>query len=130
MVIDPISNLINGLKNASERGLETVSVSHSKMKAAVLEVLKKEGFINDFEKKGKDIKKKLEISLKYENGQPAIKGTKRVSKFSRRIYKGVKELYPVKNGYGVTILSTPKGIISDKEAKKDNVGGEVLFQIW
>lgn len=130
MVGDPIANLINGIKNASVRGLETVSLPYSKMKHSILEVLKSEGYIVDFEKKGKDVKKKLDITLKYEDGISVIHDTRRVSKFSRRVYKGVKHILPVKNGYGMTVLSTPKGVMSDQKAKKEGVGGEALFEIW
>ncbi len=130
MVGDSIANLINSLKNASHRGLATASFPYTKMQEAILSVLKKEGFIVDFEKKGKDIKKSLEVTIKYANGVPAINDTKRVSKFSRRVYKDVKSIYPIKNGYGLAVFSTPKGVMSDREAKKANVGGEALFEIW
>lgn len=131
MVIDPIANLINGLKNASSQKKETFSISYSKMKHGILEVLKKSGYVADFEKKGKDVSKRLEVTLKYrENGDPMIGEARRISKFSRRIYKGVNDIYPVRDGYGILVLSTPKGIISGKEARKIKVGGEALFEIW
>jgi len=130
MVIDSIANLINSLKNASQRGLETVTVPYTKMQNSILNVLKSEGFIADFEEKGKAPKKNLEVSLKYENGSPAIHGTKRISKSSKRIYKDVKSIYSVQSGYGIAVFSTPKGVMSDKQARKDNVGGESLFEIW
>lgn len=131
MVIDPIANLINGLKNASTRGLEKASFPYSKMKESILSVLKKEGFVTDFEKKGKDVtKKKLEVTLKYEEGAAKINDARRVSKSSRRIYKDVKNIFAVKNGYGISVLSTPKGIMSNRTARKEKVGGEVLFEIW
>ncbi len=130
MVIDSISNLINSLKNASVRGLATVSLPHTKMQESVLEVLKKEGFVAGFETKGKEPKQNLEITVKYENGAPAIHGAKRVSKLSRRMYKGVKSIFSVQNGYGISVLSTPKGIMADHQARKENVGGEALFEIW
>lgn len=130
MVVDQISNLITTLNNASKSHKDTVVVPHTNVRASILETLQKEGFISSVEKDGKGIDKKLTVSLKYENNKPAISGVKRVSKFSKRIYKGVKEIKPIKNGFGLLILSTPKGIVSDKEARKSNVGGEALFEIW
>jgi small subunit ribosomal protein S8 len=129
--MDPISNLINGLKNASKRNLKAVSFPYSNLKMEIAELLKKEGYISDVDKNGKKVKKTIDITLKYDdNGNPVIAETKRVSKFSRRVYKGVKEINPIKNGYGLVVLSTPKGVMSGKQAKKENVGGEVLFEIW
>ncbi|MCB9805701.1 30S ribosomal protein S8 [Candidatus Nomurabacteria bacterium] len=130
MVGDPIANLINGLKNASIGKKDIFSAPYSKLKENILSVLKKEGFISDFEVKGKDVKKHLDVSLKYEAGVPAIHGVRRVSKFSRRIYKGIKDIFPVKNNYGISVISTPQGVMSDREAKKAKVGGEILFEIW
>lgn len=130
MVGDPISNLINGLKNASQGKKEFFSAPYSKLKENILIVLKKEGFISDFEVRGKDVKKHLHIDLKYEEGLPQIHGVERVSKFSRRIYKGAKEIFPIKNNYGVTVFSTPQGVMSGRDAKKSKTGGELLFEIW
>lgn len=130
MVIDPVSNLINGLKNASLGNKEVVEVPYTKMSQAILEALQKEGLVGDVEKHGKKVSKKLSAKLKYEGKSPVISGVKRVSKFSKRVYKGAKDIKTVKNGYGIGIISTPKGILSDKEARKQNIGGEVLFEIW
>ena len=131
MVGDSISNLIIGLKNAQERGTSSIRAPFSKLNLAILEVLKKEGYISDFEGKGKEVKKEIEISLKYSNeGKPAISDVKRISKQSKRVYKGVDEIHPVRNGYGKLILSTPAGILTDVDARKKKVGGEALFQIW
>lgn len=130
MVIDPIANLINGLKNASSQNLESVSLPYSKLKFNILTVLKKAGYIEDFEKKGKEVKKKLTITLKYEEGEPKIVHARRISRFSKRVYKGVNDIYPVKNGYGLMVLSTPNGVVSDREARKQKVGGEALFEMW
>jgi small subunit ribosomal protein S8 len=131
MVIDSISNLIISLKNAQERGLSSTRAPFSKLSASILEVLKKEGFISDFENKGKEVKKTIDITLKYDNsGNPAISNVKRVSTQSKRIYKSVDRIYPVKNGYGRLILSTPAGIVTDVQARKQKVGGEALFEIW
>lgn len=130
MVVDQIANLITSLKNASAARKESVVVSHTKIKSSILDTLVKEGFITGVEKDGKGVAKTLTVALKYENRKPAITGVKRVSKFSKRIYKGAKDLRPVKNGFGTLVLSTPKGILSDKEARKSNLGGEALFEIW
>lgn len=130
MVVDSISNLIISLKNAQDRGLAEARAPFSKLNTAILEVLKKEGFISDFENKGKEVKKHIDVVLKYENGKPAISNVRRISRQSKRIYKSVDQIYPIKNGYGRLILSTPAGVITDVQARKQNVGGEVLFEIW
>ncbi|MEN9921675.1 MAG: hypothetical protein RLZZ517_653 [Candidatus Parcubacteria bacterium] len=130
MVGDTISNLIISLKNAQKARHNEVVLSFSKMKLAILEVLKKEGFIADVEKTGKDISKKLIVTLKYEDGTPAITDVKRISKQSKRTYTGYKEIKTVRNGYGITVLSTPQGVMSNKQATKSKVGGELLFTMW
>jgi small subunit ribosomal protein S8 len=130
MVGDTISNLIISLKNAQKARHNQVIISFSKMKLAILEVLKKEGFILDVEKTGKDIKKKLVITLKYEDGVPAISEVKRISKQSKRTYTGYKDIKNVRNGYGIAVLSTPQGVLSSKQATKLKVGGELLFTMW
>ena len=130
MVKDSISNLIISLKNASLQKKESVSVPYTKMTESVLETLKKEGYVGDLSKEGKDVKKTIKVDLKYEDGTPKIQEAKRISKFSKRVYKGSKEITPVRNGYGLLVLSTPEGILSGREAKFKKVGGEVLFEIW
>lgn len=130
MVIDSLSNFIIKLKNASHAGKESVNVPYTKMNAAVADILVKEGFVSSVEKKGKKFVASLDITLRYENKKPAIVGVERVSKFSKRVYTKVKDIVPVKNNFGLLILTTPKGIVTDKEAKKLNVGGEPLFKIW
>lgn len=131
MVIDSISNLIISLKNAQERGLASIRAPFSNLNVSILEVLKKEGFVSGFENKGKDVKKEIEIDLKYtDSGEPVIKDVKRISKQSKRVYKSVDQINPVRNGYGRLILSTPAGILTDVQARKQKVGGEALFEIW
>lgn len=130
MVNDKVSNLIIKLKNASNAHKESVSFPYSKFIESILELLKKENFIKDFTKKGKKIIKTVDIDLLYVDGEPRIRDVQRVSKLSRRIYKGVKKVTPVRNGFGMMVLTTPKGILSDKYAKKEGVGGEALFKIW
>lgn len=131
MTTDPIGDLINQIKNAGAVKKATVSVPFSNFKLAIAEKLKTEGWVKGVEKKGKKVKKTLDITIKYnEDGKAFIQGVKRVSKPGRRIYRGFEDVIPVKYGFGALILSTPKGIKTDKEAKKEKVGGEALFQIW
>lgn len=131
MTTDPIGDLINQIKNAGAVKKPIVSVPFSNFKLAIAEKLKESGWVKGVEKKGKKVKKTLDITLKYnDNGTALIQGVKRVSTPGRRIYRGFKDVVPVKYGFGALILSTPKGIMTDKEAKKEKVGGEALFQIW
>lgn len=130
MVGDTISNIIISLKNAQKARHNEVVFLYSNIKLSVLEVLKKEGFIANVEKTGKDLSKKIIATLKYEDGAPAITDVKRISKQSKRMYVGYKDLKSVRSGYGITVLSTPQGIMSNKQASKLKVGGEILFTIW
>lgn len=122
--------LITKIRNAQAVGKESVKAPYTKMDEAVLMVLKKRGYIESFETKGRSPKKTLEIKLKYENGKGAIGGVRLISKPSRHIYFGAKKIRPVKNGYGSLLLSTPKGVMDGGEARRNKVGGEALFQIW
>lgn len=126
MVTDPIADLLVRLKNASVVGHASVSLPYSRMKHSVAQVLSKEGYVGDVKKSGHA----LTIELSYKTGRPAITGAKRISKPSRRMYLGVRDVKPVKRGLGLVMLSTPKGIMTGKEAKSARVGGEVLFEIW
>jgi small subunit ribosomal protein S8 len=129
--MDPISNMIITMKNASMVSKETVVVPFSKIKYAIAQCLKEQGFITNVSKKTeKNNVSVLEIELAYSPEGSKIHDVKRMSKQSRRMYSGAKELRPVKNGHGITVLSTPKGILSDKQARKEMVGGEVLFTMW
>ena len=128
MVGDKISNLIISLKNASSTSKDSVVVLKTKLNLAILETLKRNDFIESFEDKGQ---KSLNVFLKYDKtGNPAITDVKRISKLSKRIYKNYKEINPVRNGYGISVITTPLGVFSDKEAREKKVGGEVMFQIW
>ncbi len=127
---DPIADMIVRMKNASDSRKESVVFPHSKLKLAILDVLMKNGFVKSFGKKGKKIAKFIEVGLLYDANGPKITGVERVSKTSKRVYSKSKEIRKVKSGYGLMILSTPKGIMTDKEAKQANVGGESLFKIW
>jgi small subunit ribosomal protein S8 len=129
--MDKIANMIITIKNASMVSKETVVVPFSNIKYAIAQCLKEQGFIVNVSKKTeKNNVPVLEIQLAYTPEGPKIHDVKRMSKQSRRMYSGAKELRPVKNGHGITVLSTPKGILSDKQARKEMVGGEVLFTMW
>lgn len=130
MVTDTISDFIIQIKNASDAGKASVALPYSKMKAALADVLQKEGFIKSASKKGKKLVKTLDIELVYQQGTPKIQGVQRISKVSKRLYYGVKDIKSVRQGFGRLILTTPKGILTDKEARAQKVGGEPLFKIW
>jgi small subunit ribosomal protein S8 len=128
--MDPISDMIVRIKNATEQKKESVVFPYSKLKLAIADALFKDGLIKSFGKKGKKIAKFIEVVLVYEDGAPRIHGMERVSKTSKRIYNKVADIKKVKGGMGALILSTPKGIMTDKIAREMNVGGEALFKIW
>jgi small subunit ribosomal protein S8 len=131
-VTDPIADMLVQLKNAQMAKKEKIKIfPFSKMKYAILKILEKEGFIEKVEKKGRFPKRYFIVYLKYdENKIPAISDIKRISKPGRRIYLPYKKIKPVKQGYGIAIISTSKGILSDKEARKLKVGGEVICEVW
>ena len=118
------------LKNASLSNKKSVSFPYSNMKNAVAECLKKEGYINQISKKTRKNFPMLEIELTHMDKKPKITGVERISKQSRRVYFKMKDIHSVRNGSGLLVLSTPKGILSGKEARKEQVGGEALFKIW
>jgi small subunit ribosomal protein S8 len=123
--------MIISMKNGALVSKDTVVVPFSKLKHAIAQCLKDNGYIAEVSKKTE--KKNvpvLEISLAYNGGTSRIHDVKRISKPSRRSYMGVQDIRPVKNGHGMLVLSTPKGILSDKQARKEQVGGEALFMIW
>ncbi len=128
--MDTIGDFIIRLKNAGAVGHEVVSLPHSKLKEAVANKLMTAGYLTAVEVTGEAPKKTLAVTLKYEAGKHAIQDVKRVSKPGRRLYASVEEIYPVKFGKGHLILSTPKGILTDTEAREARVGGEQLFKIW
>lgn len=129
--MDIVGDLIVRLKNAGAIRKASVSLPYSAFKFAIAEKLKDAGYVKAIEKKGKKVRKTLDVVLKYdESGVHAIRGVKRISKPGRRMYKSVLEIHPVRYGRGALILSTPKGVMTDKEARKEQVGGEALFEIW
>ena len=131
MVGDTVGDFIIQLKNAGMVGKKQVSIPYSKLKHAIADTLVKEGYIVSAEKEGKKVGKTLEVALKYDvKGAHHIRGVKRISKPGRRLYIKATEVYPIKFGKGRIILSTPQGILTGEEARKQNVGGEQLFIIW
>jgi small subunit ribosomal protein S8 len=127
---DPISDMLTRIRNAHMRNKNKVTVPPSKLRERVLEVLHKEGYIRGFAVIEKDGKSEIEVELKYFDGAPAIKEIDRVSKPGRRVYASVETLPSVFNGLGISILSTPKGVMSDSDARAQNVGGEVLCTVF
>lgn len=111
-------------------GHESVLIPHSKLKLEIAKILKRDGWISDFVKKGKKVKKYLEITLRYVNGEPKVGDVKRISKPGRRVYVKSTEVKSVRQGFGSALISTPQGILNEKEAKAKKVGGEVLCEIW
>jgi small subunit ribosomal protein S8 len=128
---DPLGDMLTRIRNASMRGKSTVRTPASKIRRWVLDVLKAEGYIRGYEDAtAKNGLPELEISLKYFDGQPVIRELRRVSTPGRRVYSGVKEIPQVRQGLGVAIVSTPKGGMSDAQARTANVGGEVLCTVF
>ena len=130
MVTDPISDLIIRLQNASRSGKPSVVVLQSKFAENIAHALKKAGYIESVEKKGKLFSRELVLGLRYFATGARIHGVERVSKPSRRIYLKANDIRMYRSGFGNTFLSTPKGVMIDSEAKRLKVGGEVLFRIW
>lgn len=130
MVTDPISNFIITLKNASDARKASITVPYSALKENIAHALMKAGYVSAVEKQGKKAIKTLEVGLVYIGDEPRVHGVDRISKPSRRIYQGAKDIRMFKSGFGNTVFSTPKGVLIDIDAKKNKVGGEVLFKIW
>jgi len=131
MVNDPLGDMIARIRNAGERRRSKVSTPASKMRQRVLEVLQAEGYIRGFELVQKPgAFPEFEFELKYFDGEPVIVEISRVSKPGRRVYSAIGDLKPVKNGLGISILSTPKGVMSDTAAREAHVGGEVLCRVY
>lgn len=129
--MDQIADMITRIKNAGDVHKESLVFPYSKIKFEIASVLQKEGYLKSVAKKGKKVTKFIEAELSYQDdGAPKVQGVQRVSKLSKRIYQKSKDLRSVKYGTGLLVLTTPKGIMTNKEAKKEKVGGEVLFKIW
>jgi len=130
-VCDPIADLLNRIRNAGMAGQDLAQVPHSALKSEMARILKREGFIKDFVTEGHGGKKTLKLYLKYDaDRKPVIQGLRRISKAGVRRYASVPELPRVLGGMGIAILSTSAGLMTDGEARKKNVGGEVLCYVW
>ncbi len=129
MHTDPISELLTKIRNAKKAYKPSVTVTTSNMKTAILTVLKEEGYIKDFVTTVEDKKSFTEIKLKYKNKQSAIHGLKQVSKPGLRVYRECEKLPKVLNGLGIALISTSKGVMTDREARKNKVGGEIIAYV-
>ena len=127
---DPIADMLNRIRNAQAVFQPTVDIPFSKIKFEISKILAKEGFIESFDKKGGKNKKFIRITLRYNKKMPAISGLKKISKPGQRIYLPYREIKKVKGGYGIAIISTSKGLMTDKEAGRQKLGGEVICEIW
>jgi small subunit ribosomal protein S8 len=128
---DPLGDMLTRIRNGQRNQMPAVNAPASRLRTNVLEVLKREGYIRDFEVSDPNAGLlTVEIQLKYHDGQPVIQEISRVSRPGRRVYSKIKELPRVLNGLGITILSTPRGVMSDQEARAANVGGEVLCRVF
>ena len=127
---DPLGDMLTRIRNGQRARKDSVLTPASKLRARVLDVLQREGYIRGYSEEEMGPAKGIRIELKYFEGQPAIKHVARVSKPGRRVYSGATELPRVMNGLGITIVSTPRGVLSDAEAREQNVGGEVLAEVF
>ena len=129
-VTDPLGDLLTRIRNGQRAKKDSVLTPASKLRVRVLDVLQREGYIRGYSEEQMGPAAGIRIELKYFEGQPAIKHVARVSKPGRRIYSGAQDLPRVRNGLGITIVSTPRGVLSDAEAREQNVGGEVLAEVF
>lgn len=127
---DPLGDMLTRIRNGQRAKKDAVLSPASKLRANVLEVLQREGYIRGYSEDATGLHPQLRIELKYFEGEPAIKHVARVSKPGRRVYSGSKDLPVIRNGLGITIVSTPRGVLSDAEARAQNVGGEVLAEVF
>ena len=128
---DPIADMLTRIRNANQNRAKDVSMPSSKMKETIASILKEEGYITDYSIEKNDVQNILTLTLKYAaNKERVITGLKRISKPGLRVYASVDKIPSVRNGLGIAIISTPKGIMTDKLARKNNVGGEVIAYIW
>ena len=130
-IIDPIGDLFTRIRNGQLRQLNKIDVPYSNFRLKILEILKSEGYINNFfiDQNTKD-QKILKVELKYYEGSPVIKEIKRISKPGRRVYSSATSIPRIQNGLGLAIISTSKGVMSDTEARKNNIGGEIICRVF
>jgi small subunit ribosomal protein S8 len=129
-VTDTISDFLTRIRNAGMAKHKTVDIPCSRIKLGIAEILKEQGYVSDFEKINDDVQGVIRVQLRYFNREPAFRKLTRISKPGRRVYSPADQLPRVKNGLGIAIISTSRGVMTDKEARKQNVGGEVLCTIW
>ena len=129
-VTDKIADYLTRIRNAGNAGHKTVLIPSSKLKLAITDILKDQGYIADFEEVKGDVQSEIKITLRYFEGKSAIKEITRVSKPGRRVYVSADNLPRIKNGLGTAIISTSKGVMNDKQARKYNVGGEFVCSLW
>jgi small subunit ribosomal protein S8 len=127
---DPLGDMLTRIRNGQQARKDSILTPASKLRAHVLDVLQREGYIRGYNEEELAGQKGLRIELKYFEGQPAIQHLARVSKPGRRVYSASRELPRIRNGLGITIVSTPRGVLSDAEARDQNVGGEVLAEVF
>lgn len=131
VMTDPIADMLTRIRNANQMKKQSVEMPASKLKAEILTVLKQEGFITDYEVVNEGVQGTIKVTLKYlQNSERAVRGLKKISKPGLRVYAKTDELPRVLNGLGIAIVSTSKGIMTDREARKQQVGGEVLAYVW
>jgi small subunit ribosomal protein S8 len=130
MMNDPLGDLLARIRNAQMRNKSKVSSPNSRLRERVLDVLKNEGYIRGYAVVEREGRSEIEVELKYFDGEPVIRELARVSKPGRRVYSSVRNLPRINNGLGVAILSTPKGVMADHDARDANVGGEILFTVF
>ncbi len=128
--MDPLADMFTRIQNSYRAKKPTLIVAYSKLKEEILRILQGRGYVADYEKRGRKIRKFLEIKLRYDGETPAIERIRRVSKSSRRLYVARDEIRPVRQGYGLAIISTSRGLMSGEEARKAGVGGEIIAEVW
>ncbi|PJA99499.1 MAG: 30S ribosomal protein S8 [Ignavibacteriales bacterium CG_4_9_14_3_um_filter_30_11] len=129
-VTDPIADLLTRIRNASSAKKRRVEIPSSKMKLSLVEILKQQNFIEDYVVIEDNKQNKIEVKLKYIDGKPAISGLKKISKPGLRIYEGANSLPRVLNGLGIAVISTSKGLMTEKQARKETIGGEIICHVW
>ena len=127
---DPISNMLTSIRNAQAVLRQTVNIPFSNLKYEIAKILQKHSFVEQIKKKGKKTKKFIKITLKYNDKTPAILGIKRVSKPGQRVYISAQKIRRVKEGYGIAIISTSQGLMTNQEARKNKLGGEIICEVW
>ena len=130
-IVDPIGDMFTRIRNGLMRNLNTVNIPASKFRTKILEILKSEGYINNFYiEKNDNNTKTIKVDLKYYEGSPVIKEIKRISKPGRRVYSKATSIPKIQNGLGMAIISTPQGVMSDMQARKNNIGGEIICKVF